>query len=270
MNPTSNVPLEQHLQTLRSQGKLAEARALIERAAVALPSFATNARRLLQAHDDLWWAQPSGRRCRLRRRGPGDLAFIRALWGNAAFVRQFNPGAAPLPADDAALQRVLGSEFAALVTQTRSLHWTIESLAGVPFGVLSLVDLNLVHRRAELLVGVHQAPYAGAATEATLLAIDYAFEALHLNKLVALVGADNAASLAASKHIGFVHEGLLRQHIYDARSHQPIDLAHMALLQGDAAAGLTQQRVRRKLLGPALKAHFVRHATAEQPQQPST
>lgn len=268
MADPNNVPLDQYLRHLRMQGQFEQARAVITKAAQTLPAFAPSARQLLQAHDDIWWAQPTGRRCRLRRRGPGDAAFIRQLWADRHFVQHFNPGAAPLPADDTGLQRVLAHEFTALAGQSRTLHWTIETLTGHVFGVLSLVDLSFQHRRAELLIGVQLPPYIGAAAEATLLAIDCAFDVFKLNKLTALVPAYNTASLASSAHMGFVHEGVLRQHLMDPRSQQPIDLVNMALLRTDVAAAQAQQRVRRKLLGPGLKARFVRHVVT--PKQAST
>lgn len=244
----TSIPLEQHLQQLRLQGRLAEAQAAIRQAAAQLPAFAANARSLLQAHHPLWWSMPSGRRCRLRRRGPQDLAFIRTLWRDDEFLRNFNPAASPLPADDATLSRILGSEFSALVSASHAIHWTIETVAGEPFGALSLTDVNFMHRRAELLIGVQVPPYRGAAAEATLLAIDFAFMQMKLAKLVGLVPAHNQASLDASAHIGFRAEGVLRQHIVDPRDGKPVDIVHMALLADDEQAQRAQLRVRKRLL----------------------
>jgi RimJ/RimL family protein N-acetyltransferase len=244
----ATVPLEQHLQTLRLQGRLAEAQTLIRQAATQVPAFAPRARQLLLAHQPHWWAMPAGRRCRLRRRGPQDLAFIRQLWADDAFLRSFNPAASALPRDDAALTQILANEFSALVSTSHAIHWTIETLAGEPFGMLSLTDVNFLHRRAEILIGVHHPPYRGAAPEATLLAIDFAFGPMKLAKLVGLVPAHNQASLAASAHIGFAAEGLLRQHIVDPRDGKPIDIVPMGLLASDAQARAAQARLRKRLL----------------------
>lgn len=245
--PTS-IPLEQHLQQLRLQGRLTEAQAAIRQAAAQLPAFAATARRLLQAHHPLWWSMPSGRRCRLRRRGPQDLAFIRRLWADDNFLRHFNPAASPLPSDDAALTRILSSEFGALVSASHAIHWTIETTAGEPFGALSLTDVNFMHRRAEILIGVKDPPYRGAAPEATLLAIDFAFTQMKLAKLVGLVPAHNQASLDASAHIGFRAEGVLRQHIVDPRDGKPVDIVPMGLLADDMEAQHAQARLRKRLL----------------------
>jgi RimJ/RimL family protein N-acetyltransferase len=248
--PPKTIPLEQHLRQLRVQGQREQARALIRRIAADQPAFVPQARQLLLAHDERWWSMPQGRRCRLRRRGPQDLAFVRRLWLAEGFLARFNPAAPALPAEDAELLRILGHEFSALATTSQALHWVIETHAGEPFGVLSLVDISFAHRRAEILIGVLQPPYSGAATEATLLAIDFAFGTLKLAKLVGLVPASNAASLAASAHIGFRHEGVLRQHVVDPRSGRSIDIVHMGLLANDEAAVLAQRRVRQRLLKP--------------------
>lgn len=248
-NPAAKtMPLEQRLLELRQQCKLGEAQELIRKAATQLPAFVPQARQLLWAHRALWWSMPSGRRCRLRRRGPQDLVFIRKLWQDDEFLRHFNPAASPLPADDAVLTRILTSEFSALVSTSHAIHWTIETLAGEPFGALSLTDVNFMHRRAELLIGVQAAPYRGAAAEATLLAIDFAFTHMKLAKLVGLVPAHNHASLDASAHIGFRAEGLLRQHIVDPRDGKPVDIVHMGLLADDVQAKQAQLRVRKRLL----------------------
>lgn len=252
--PASTADLEARLKALRLAGRLDEARALIAPLARRQGAEGEWARRLLAAHDPLWWAQPTGRRCRLRRRAPQDLPLVRRLWATPGFLDHFNPAAPPLPARDEDLARILAFEHAALPLQSRSLHWVIETTAGTAFGVASLADIHWGHRRAEFLIGVLEPPYAGAATEATLLAIDHAFGPLRLNKLVGLVPADNVASLEASAHIGFRSEGVLREQLLHPGSGQSIDLVHMALLAGDTAARARQQRVRRRLLGAPMEA----------------
>jgi RimJ/RimL family protein N-acetyltransferase len=193
----------------------------------------------------------AGRRCRLVRRHPLHAAFVRQLWADPGFLAMFNPAAGALPESDAELRGILASEFATLIDNGRSLHWAIETLDGRAFGVASLTGISLAHRRAEFLVGVLRPPYTGAATEATLLALDFAFGPLQLQKITALIPADNAASLAGSAHIGFVREGLLARHILHPNTREPIDLVAMAAFAGDEQAAAQQARVRRRLLRPA-------------------
>lgn len=256
MNPPASTArlsptdAETRLKALRLAGRIDEARALIAPLAQRPGPEGDWARRLLAAHDPLWWSMPAGRRCRLRRRSAADIALVRRLWAAPGFLDHFNPAAPPLPAGDEALRDILAREHAALPLQSRSVHWVVETLQGEAFGVASLADIHWGHRRAEFLIGVLDAPYTGAAAEATLLAVDFAFGPLRLNKLVGLVPAGNRASLDASAHIGFRSEGVLRQQLMHPRTGQPIDLVHMALLAGDAASREQQRRVRRRLLPP--------------------
>ena len=247
-SPMTVPQFEAHLKALRAAGRFDEARSLLAPVAQRPGPEGAWARQLLAAHDPRWWQLQQGRRCRLRRRAPQDLAFVRRLWAAPGFVDSFNVGAPPLPADDATLERILAAEYAALPLQSRAIHWVIETLGGEPFGVASVVDISVAHRRAEFLIGVHEPPYRGAAAEATLLAIDFAFGPMRLRKLIGLVPAGNRASLAASAHIGFRSEGVLRQHLVHPRSGEGIDLVHMAILAGDVASREQQRRVRQRLL----------------------
>jgi RimJ/RimL family protein N-acetyltransferase len=55
-----------------------------------------------------------------------------------------------------------------------------------------------------------------------------------LHKVVSVVEAPNAPSLALMRRLGFRQEGLLRQH--DWRASQPIDLVCFGLLAGEWGA----------------------------------
>ena len=69
------------------------------------------------------------------------------------------------------------------------------------------------HRRAEIGYAVHE-PYRrqGYMTEALQAVIDYGFNEMDLNRIEALVGPDNEASLKLVKDLGFQKEGYLKQH----------------------------------------------------------
>lgn len=263
----SAAQLEAQFKALRLQGRIADVRQALHAVVQRGGAEAAWARQQLAAHDERWWALASGRRCRLRRRAAQDLALVRRLWSAPGFAESFNAVAPPLPADDAALARILALEHASLITHARSLHWVIETLDGQGFGVASVVDIHLAHKRAEFLVGVVAPPYAGAAAEASLLAIDFVFVHIGLNKLVSLVALDNAPSQAGARHLGFRSEGVLRQHAWHPRTGRPIDFEHLALLAGDEAAQAAQRRVRQRLLHGG-KARFTPDGLAA-PARPS-
>jgi [ribosomal protein S5]-alanine N-acetyltransferase len=54
----------------------------------------------------------------------------------------------------------------------------------------------------------------GYATDAARTLITYAFAELGLHRISAAIGPENAASIAMVEQLGFVREGVLRDHVY--------------------------------------------------------
>ena len=54
----------------------------------------------------------------------------------------------------------------------------------------------------------------GYATDATRTLVRYGFTQLGLHRITAAVGPDNHASVAVLKHLGFIPEGQLRDHVF--------------------------------------------------------
>ncbi|MEH0449870.1 GNAT family N-acetyltransferase [Streptomyces sp. B21-102] len=54
----------------------------------------------------------------------------------------------------------------------------------------------------------------GYATDAARTLITYAFKELRLHRISAAIGPDNAASIAVVQQLGFVREGVLRDHVF--------------------------------------------------------
>jgi ribosomal-protein-alanine N-acetyltransferase len=237
---------------LRQAGNFEQARELVRQYQPANAQEQRAARLTAWAHEPFWWQAVVGRRCRLRRRSVEDVAFVRSLWAHEEFMSSFNRFARPLPAADADLAGLLTREHASIVTDARSVHWTIEMLDGKKVGMVSLVDVALANRRAETLIGIREFPYAGIAVEAMLLAIEFAFGAMGLNKLYTLIYAGNEASLRNTVHLGFEVEGRLRQHVVDPRTREPVDLVQTGLLRSDLAKPVLG-RMSRRLLGRGLR-----------------
>jgi len=102
--------------------------------------------------------------------------------------------------------------------QTKSADWVIfRKNTGQPAGIANLVDINLSHRRAEFLIGLPDSEdrTRGIALEATLLVLDYVFNRVKLNKLIAHVYAHNAFSQKNALALGFTQECYLREHLVD-------------------------------------------------------
>ncbi len=83
-------------------------------------------------------------------------------------------------------------------------------------GMVDLCNFNPQHGRAEVGIVIDE-PYRGKGySEAALLQlIDYAREVLHIHQLYALMNTGNTSCIRLFEHIGFVHEGVLKDWLYD-------------------------------------------------------
>jgi RimJ/RimL family protein N-acetyltransferase len=84
--------------------------------------------------------------------------------------------------------------------------------------MLSLIDIDLVHRHAEtarFLIGDEQAARGlPAAVEAMKLLYQLAFDDLELVRIYGTVAESNARMIKWQRYLGMVEEGRLRQHLY--------------------------------------------------------
>lgn len=77
-------------------------------------------------------------------------------------------------------------------------------------GLVELVEIDHLHRRAEFLIMISPEQQGhGFAKAATRAAINYAFRVLNLYKLYLLVDVDNAAAIHVYEDAGFKPEGVL-------------------------------------------------------------
>ena len=207
------------------------------------------------AHEAFWWQAVEGRRCRLRRRSAQDAAFVRSVWADEQFMSSFNRFARPLPAADSDLATLLARECASIITDANSIHWTVETHDGKKAGVLSLLDISLANRRAEILIGVREFPYLGIAAEAVLLAMEFGFSLMGLHKIYSLIYSDNEVSLRNTVHGGFKVEGHLREHVVDPKTKQHVDVVQTGLLRSDLNNPILD-KLSRRLLGRRLTTHY--------------
>jgi diamine N-acetyltransferase len=102
-------------------------------------------------------------------------------------------------------------------------------------GLVELVEINHIHRRAEFQIIIapeHQGK--GYSTIATTLAMDYAFTVLNLYKLSLTVDRDNARAIHVYKKLGFLEEGTLRHEFFIGGEYR--DVFRMAVFQSDHLA----------------------------------
>ncbi|MFA6003053.1 MAG: GNAT family protein [Elusimicrobiota bacterium] len=83
-------------------------------------------------------------------------------------------------------------------------------------GNIKIGPINTAHRIADIgiLLGEKDCWGKGYATEAVRLLVGYAFDTLNLHKVTAGCYAPNKGSIKAFKKVGFVEEGLRKQHCY--------------------------------------------------------
>jgi len=131
----------------------------------------------------------------------------------------------------------------------RPIHWTnhndwVRSLASAKnkvvfairvsdrlIGVLQLIDVDPVHRSAELTIrlGDEENRGRGYGTQALRLAIDYAWRDLNLHRVWLRVFQNNGRAIQAYKKAGFQEEGLMREAAYIDGSY--VGMVIMAVLR---------------------------------------
>lgn len=86
---------------------------------------------------------------------------------------------------------------------------------GTSIGLVELIEIDYVHRRAEFQIIIdpeHQCK--GYACEATRLAMEYAFSVLNLYKLYLVVDNENKKAMHIYSKMGFEVEGVLKQEFF--------------------------------------------------------
>ena len=187
------------------------------------------------------------RSCVLTRRNANDAAFMRVLWADPVFMRAFHRLAPPLPVADHELQRILNVEFQNPVVKSRAMHWIVRDPSGRPWGLLSLTDISLLHKRAEVLLGVLPGAPFGLVMAAMLMLFHFYFTTNKFNKLYSMVFSDNPHSLKTTLHLGFKQEGVLRRHTLDPASQTCVDVIQTGLLAEDVFSP-SNIRLMKKLL----------------------
>ena len=98
------------------------------------------------------------------------------------------------------------------------LNFIIELRSGMPVGMLSLVAIDRVTRRAEAALFLIGEPDAvkgvPAAVESMRLLYQLAFDELHLQRIYGTVAADNVLMIKWQMFLGMQEEGRLRRHLF--------------------------------------------------------
>lgn len=183
--------------------------------------------------DLIWEKEISVPRLILRRRSSADSEFLQQLWSEPGFRNSFNR-LLNHSTSTSELKKDLQKERAMPVMQSRQCHWILSDASQKPLGVLSLVDISSLHKRAEVLVGVSSNAPHGTALTAMLILFQFFFNAIRYEKLISFVYPDNHHSLKSTFSLGFQQEGYLRSHLVDPKTSNRHDLVQTGLLREEA------------------------------------
>lgn len=129
-----------------------------------------------------------------------DLAFVHQLDNNASIMRYWfeEPYEAFVELNDL---------YSKHIHDQSERRFIVES-DGTKVGLVELVEINHIHRRAEFQIIIapnHQGQ--GFASRAAQLAMDYAFSVLNLYKLYLIVDKENKKAVHIYQKLGFHIEG---------------------------------------------------------------
>ncbi len=161
----------------------------------------------------------------------------------------------PMTVEDAAIThqwrlgaraRLLNGAAASVEDQRRwisqrprgEFNYIIQLIGGPPVGMLSLIDIDLVNRRAEsarFLIGDEAAAKgAPAAVEAMKLLYELAFDRLGLERVYGVIEQRNHLMIKWQKYLGMQEEGRLRRHYL--KDGEFMDAISLGLLAGEYRA----------------------------------
>lgn len=96
-----------------------------------------------------------------------------------------------------------------------NLHYAISNLENEYYGTISLKNIDIKNKNAELGIVLHpKAMGKGISTEALKLIANKAFEELNLHKIYLYVRKDNERAVRFYKKNGWEYEGEFKEHLW--------------------------------------------------------
>lgn len=176
-----------------------------------------------------------GRRIMLKKASPDDAELLSKWYNTKTFRRLFRLShARPFSVDTIAEGLLKRNNLLNTVRQVEWIIWRKQMNAepSLPIGLVNLVDINQIHKTAELQIGIvcPDDRVTGIAVEASFLAMEFAFKVLRLFKLHTFVYGFNHHSQKSAVSLGFTQEGVLREQYWDPYAQKHIDLYFSGLL----------------------------------------
>ncbi len=186
-----------------------------------------------------------GCRVVLERTAPEHAPFLVKCYQNKDFMDLYRL-AQNRDETEAQIKERLIKEQQHLPQQLKGIEWVINHLENgqkQPIGLAALVDYKQSHQRAELLFGIADSKYrgTGSSLESYLLVLEFAFNVIKLHKVTALIYGYNEKAQKTVEHLGFVKEGLLRDHINTPKGF--LDMYFNGLTENDFRTSKSMQRL---------------------------
>ena len=190
-----------------------------------------------------------------------DFQFLQQCYGNNHFMEQFLPMGRKSQSNEAILNTLKHNKFP--VAQCRAMHRIIKKSQAIdqgesssqycenlkPIGLVSLVNIQIAHRRAELLMGFpNESDRQFVSSVVILLIFDFAFNRIGLQKLTSLVLANNTHSQRSTEAIGFLREGFKKKHFRHPKSREWLDCYENGLIEEDFRANPIIARLSERVL----------------------
>ncbi|MFD1992149.1 GNAT family N-acetyltransferase [Paenibacillus nicotianae] len=168
----------------------------------------------------------------LRQAQHADADDLYQLYADQAVVQYMS--FIPFTSVDEALDEM--KWYKRIFAEQSGLRWMIEDReTSKVIGTCGFLAYEQEHHRTELGYDLSSAYWGkGIMKEVASCIIQFGFEQMKLNKIEAKIEPDNQASIRLVEKLGFVQEGLLRQHEYEHGAY--VDLAIFALLQSEYTA----------------------------------
>ncbi len=210
--------------------------------------------------DQRWSLPIAGGRVHLTIPGESDFSFLQQCYANEEFMEQLLPMGRKKQSSESIMFVLRNNEFS--VAQSKTMHWIIRKEESIdapqvlsnnylkPIGLASLVDIQIAHRRAELLIGIPDYGDRQRASLITMLLIlNFAFNQIGLHKLTSLVLSNNPHSQKSTAAIGFIQEGFRRHHLRDPKSRLWLDCYENGMVEDSFRESPVIARLSKRLLG---------------------
>lgn len=218
------------LLNLRAEGKFDEAYQF------ALNNFIEhqNYHQIVLDSNPIFWRDIKTGGAILTRRNEKDIKFMRTLWSDKEFMLKFHRLMPQLPESDKELSHVLNLEYSSGLTETKAIHWIVRDSKLSPWGLVTITDISILNKRAEVLIGILPNAPLGLSVASMLIVFEFYFKLMKFNKLISYVYEDNSHALNGALHLGFKVEGKFINHVLDPESRNYVNLYVLGLFEKDA------------------------------------